>query len=398
MTWPDQVVAQQRELLRAAMDGRVDRADLVPGLEQAVAGELGVRHVIAATSGTAAFQAVLLVLGSGPGRDVVVPGHGWISVGGAAWACGADVRIAPIGAGLTPEWADIAPIVGPRTAAVVLAHIHGSPAPDARRIAYELADREIPLIEDCAQAWGMRPRHWRPGCLGKVAIYSLQAAKLLSAEEGGLVATNDDLIASRVRHLIGDRSVSRQPSEWRLAFRMTWMQAALATPEVAVLHERVARLRALRAKIVQAFRASALPQQAVPWIADAEDSGTHFTTQFCSAELARRCRDELCAESFQVALPALPSDEHLSTAWPGAGPRAATSPRLLSLVTPLVAPEEDATWIGRASRALERAATVRVPPRSGTPHRSSGPAAPHLELSARLPEGPSIRSGVSESA
>ncbi len=67
-----------------------------------------------------------------------------------------------------------------------MAHLRGMPATEMERIAVELRERGIPLIEDCAQAWGVRTVDGRAaGARGTVAVFSCQAYKLIAAGKAG---------------------------------------------------------------------------------------------------------------------------------------------------------------------------------------------------------------------
>src|SRR5690606_27060747 len=122
---------------------------------------LGRAQALAVSSATAGIELALRALGAGPGAEVVIPALGWVSVGAAVEATGAAVRVAPVTANLTPSWDGLKPLVNPDTAAVIVAHLRGMPAAEIERIALELRGRGIPLIEDCAQAWGVRTANGR---------------------------------------------------------------------------------------------------------------------------------------------------------------------------------------------------------------------------------------------
>jgi dTDP-4-amino-4,6-dideoxygalactose transaminase len=135
----------------------------VTKLEQKVADRIGRSQAIGVASATAGLQIALRALGACPGKHVIIPALGWVSVGTAATATGAEVTIAPITQDLALDWEGIKPLLHTETCAVVLAHMRGMPAPDTVRMAAELGKRGIPLIEDCAQAWGVTVADRPPG-------------------------------------------------------------------------------------------------------------------------------------------------------------------------------------------------------------------------------------------
>ncbi|WP_327418381.1 aminotransferase class V-fold PLP-dependent enzyme [Streptomyces sp. NBC_01233] len=128
---------------------------LIPQLEDRVAQLTGRASALAVDSGSSALRMAMRGLEIRAGQEVIIPEIGWVSVGAAADMLGAAVRVAPATDSLTPTLKEIEPLIGPDTAAVVLVHLRGRPAPGTAEIATRLRERGIPLIEDCAQAWGV---------------------------------------------------------------------------------------------------------------------------------------------------------------------------------------------------------------------------------------------------
>ncbi|WP_433496794.1 DegT/DnrJ/EryC1/StrS family aminotransferase [Sphaerimonospora sp. CA-214678] len=214
----------------------------VPRLESRVAARIGRAHAVATCSATAALEITLRALGVGPGSEVVVPALGWVSVGAAVASTGATVRVAPVDERLTPPFEQIMELLSSATAAVVIAHLRGMLAFDIARIATELERRGIPLIEDCAQAWGVRGA----GSYGAAAFFSTQSHKLIATGEGGIIVCDDTALAATMRALAGDTRIRMPTAAWRGNARMPEISAALAIPQLELLDELLERLRLLQ--------------------------------------------------------------------------------------------------------------------------------------------------------
>jgi len=171
-------------------------------LEEAFATHLGVAHALAVSSCTAALHLAYLTAGLGPGDEVVMPAFTFVATASAA-----------IHAGATPVFADIVSLedpsidpgqverlIGPRTKAVVAVHFAGFPAPVD--VLSELCERAgVALIEDAAHAPSSSLGGRLLGTFGASGCFSFFSNKVLSAGEGGLLATDDDGIASQARRL-----------------------------------------------------------------------------------------------------------------------------------------------------------------------------------------------------
>jgi dTDP-4-amino-4,6-dideoxygalactose transaminase len=172
--------------------------------EQAFAEHLGVRHAVALSSCTAALHLAYLAAGVGPGDEVIVPAITFVATANAARYCGATPILAEIRGqhdlGIDPE--DVEARITPRTKAVCAVHYAGYAASvEALRALCD--ERGIAFIEDAAHS----PSAASVGSDRKLGTYGLAGAfsffsnKVLSCGEGGLLATDDDDVATVVRSL-----------------------------------------------------------------------------------------------------------------------------------------------------------------------------------------------------
>ncbi len=178
--------------------GMVTKGPILRRFEQAIAEHLGVKHAVAVSSCTSGMMLVHKALNP-DGGEVVLPSFTFMATAGAAvWA-----GLRPVFADVDRETNNLDPAaaeaaITPRTVAIVAVHQFGNPA-DIERL-QQVADRHgLKLIFDAAHGFGARYQGEPVGKQGAAQIFSLSPTKLLITGEGGIVATNDDDLAERIR-------------------------------------------------------------------------------------------------------------------------------------------------------------------------------------------------------
>ncbi len=173
-------------------------------LEAAFAAEIGLKHAVAAHSGTVALFIALRACGIGAGAEVITVGNSDISTTGAIRQAGArpvlcDVREQEYT--IDPDL--VAASISEQTSALLPVDLHGHPA-DVKALR-AIADRHgLKIIEDAALASGARDYGAPLGAFADVTMYSFAPFKPLgSAGNGAMLVTNDDDIAARLRLLVG---------------------------------------------------------------------------------------------------------------------------------------------------------------------------------------------------
>lgn len=219
--------------------------DLVREFEQAFGRRHAARHCLAAANGTLTLEAALRVLGVGPGDEVIVPPYTFIATANA-------VRLA----GATPVFVDVEPdtynldigkveeAISPACKAVIPVHFAGQVADMDRLMA--LAGRYgLYVVEDAAHAHGATWRGTPAGAIGHIGSFSLQQSKNLTAGEGGILLTNDDVLAERLWSYVNQ---GRSPGgEWYehgmlgSNLRMTGWQAGVLLAQLERLDEQLRR-------------------------------------------------------------------------------------------------------------------------------------------------------------
>lgn len=219
-------------------------------LEELFAAQNGVRFAVACSSGTAAIHAALIAAGISPGDEVITTP---ITDMGTAIPILYQGAV-PVFADLDPRTVTLSPAaveaaITPRTKAVLAVHLWGNACDlDSLRA---ICDRhDLLLIEDCAQAFGSEYKGCPVGTRGVIGCFSLNEFKHISCGDGGLVVTDDETLATRLR-LATDKAYNRQPNvpmrhPTFLAgnYRMTELQGAVALAQLRKLDGIVARRRA----------------------------------------------------------------------------------------------------------------------------------------------------------
>jgi dTDP-4-amino-4,6-dideoxygalactose transaminase len=201
----------------------------VEALEHEMAELLEVKHAIGVSSGTDALLVSLMALGVGPGDEVVTSTYSFFATAGVVSRVGATpvfVDIDP--ATFNVDVAQVACAITPRTRAVMPVHLFGQMA-DMDPIVELAAQARIPLIEDAAQAIGARYGGRPAGGIGALGCFSFFPSKNLGAfGDAGLVTTNDEALASRVR-LLRTHGAERQYHHRVVGgnFRIDALQAAV---------------------------------------------------------------------------------------------------------------------------------------------------------------------------
>jgi dTDP-4-amino-4,6-dideoxygalactose transaminase len=211
----------------------------VEAFAREAAGWLGGGGGAAVNSGTSALHLALLAVGVRPSSEVLIPAYCCAALLNAvelARALPVLVDAEPGGFNLCAR--DARRRLTRRTAAVVVAHMFGRPAP-----LEPFLELGVPVIEDCAQSLGAVEGTQLTGCRGAAAISSFYATKVITTGQGGLVATRDPETLAAVQDLV--EYDNRDDWSPRLSCKMSELQAALGLWQLERLPVFLARRRAL---------------------------------------------------------------------------------------------------------------------------------------------------------
>ena len=196
-----------KEEMDAAVLGVLESGQFILGpnvkaLEQEMATYLGVKHAIGVASGTDALLIALRAAGVEPGDEVIVPAFSFFATAGTVMTIGAR----PVFVDINPDTylidvSAIEAVITPNTKAIIPVHLYGQPA-DMDEIMSIAQKHGLKVIEDNAQAIGAVYKRKKTAAIGDIGCLSFFPSKNLGAYgDGGMVTTNDDGVAEKVRML-----------------------------------------------------------------------------------------------------------------------------------------------------------------------------------------------------
>ena len=243
----------QRELnqaLKVLKSRWLTMGEMVQKFEKKFAQFVGVRHAIATSSGTGALHLALKSLGLKPGDEVLVPALTFVASANAVLYNGAkpvfvdstsldDFNISP---------KDMERKITRRTKAIIVVHYAGYLA-DVDKIRKIAKKRNLFIIEDADHAIGAKLKNRMAGNLGTLGCFSFFSNKNLATGEGGMVVTNDKMLADKIRParshgmttLTWERHIKKAISydvlDLGYNYRMTEVSAALGMEQLKKLHK-----------------------------------------------------------------------------------------------------------------------------------------------------------------
>ncbi len=207
-----------REVLQSGF-GSSTSGTMNQRLEREFAKRFGVGYAVTFNSGTSTLHAALGAFGTGPGDEVIVPALTVISCASAVLFTNA----VPVFADIDPDTFEMDPDdverkITPRTKAIMPVALYGL-SPDMDRI-LEIARRhKLRVLEDCAQCV-LGESHGRlAGTIGDVGSFSFENSKHLSTGDGGIIVTDDEELAVRIRKYccLGFRTISAGEGRVRIS-------------------------------------------------------------------------------------------------------------------------------------------------------------------------------------
>lgn len=278
-TLGDEEIANLTKVIRSGTL-TATKGTMVKDLTHKFAGMIGAKYVYACASGTAALHAAIAAVDPAPGDEIIttsITDMGAITPILYQGAIPVFADVDPVTLNVTPE--RIEKVISPKTRAIIVTHLFGNPARLAEIKA--LADKHgLALIEDCAQAFLAKENGQYVGRVGTAGCFSLQQGKHITAGEGGIVVTDDDAVARRLRLFIdkawgyGDPN----PDHYFLAinYRMTELAGAVALAQLDKLQAGIDQRRAMAARLTDKLRG--LPGITPPRVAS---NAEHVYWRYC---------------------------------------------------------------------------------------------------------------------
>lgn len=238
--------AECEAVVRAVHSGQWAQGPRVEELETVLARMGGVRHAVCVASGFSALRLALGALGVRSGDTVLVPAYSCVALANAALTWGAT----PVAVDVDGrDWnlsaaQSVQRVESSRPRAIIAVNTFGSPAP-----VEEIAASGVPVIEDCAHAFGVSVGGKPLGSRTKAAVLSFYATKLIGGGEGGVVLTDSSEVAEFVRSA---RDYGDQPSDpHRMNDKMNELEASLVLAQLQRLPEMIAAREILATRYME---------------------------------------------------------------------------------------------------------------------------------------------------
>jgi dTDP-4-amino-4,6-dideoxygalactose transaminase len=212
--------------------------------EENIAAYIGSDFAIGVTSGSDALLIALLCLGIKPGDKVLVQDRSWIAAANAVALLGAvPIFVDVSNTSPTLSLVDLQAKYSADVKALVIVHMNGRHG-DFEEIIDFCSHKNLPLIEDAAQALGSKIGEKYLGTFGTIGCFSLSIAKIVGAGQGGFCVTNNEEL---IETLYGMRTHGTQDvfaARWQMLgfnFRLTDFHAAIASKQLLNLPERIVK-------------------------------------------------------------------------------------------------------------------------------------------------------------
>ncbi|MFX1536945.1 MAG: DegT/DnrJ/EryC1/StrS family aminotransferase, partial [Promethearchaeota archaeon] len=221
--------------------------------EKMFADYVGTKHAVAVSSCTAALHLAMRVLNIKSGDEVIVPVLTFAATANAPILCGAKPVFVDINEktfNISPK--DVLEKITPKTKAIIPVHYGGQPC-DMKKILEIAEDHKLYVVEDCAHSLGAEYYGMKTGNFGEIGCFSFYPTKIITSLEGGMVTTNDEKLAEKLR-ILRDHGMSRTAIEreskaiWKYDvvdlgynYRLNEAQAALGISQLKRIDEGIKR-------------------------------------------------------------------------------------------------------------------------------------------------------------
>jgi perosamine synthetase len=313
LTRPLLDTTEERAVLDVLRSGWLVQGPVVAEFERVVADYVGARHAIATSSCTAALHLALVLLGIGPGDEVIVPSFTFIATANAVRYVGAT----PVFADIEPDThtldaRSVASVITPRTRCLMPVHQLGIAA-DMDPLAELARVHGLVLLEDAAPALGAVYRGRRVGGLGHTSCFSFHPRKVITTGEGGMILSDSPELARHARELrahgmsVSDlarhnaaRVIIEEYPSVGYNYRMSDLHAAIGVQQMRKLDDVLASRRAVARRYRQGL-------EDVEWLSlppsPPERPHTYQSYMVTVRQDAPQTRDQVMQELLEAGIP-----------------------------------------------------------------------------------------------
>jgi dTDP-4-amino-4,6-dideoxygalactose transaminase len=193
---------EEEAVLRVVRSRWLSMGEETQGFEREFAEFIGAKHTLAVSNATAALHLACIAAGIQPGDEVIVPSLTFVATANAVRYVGGTPIFADIESSdwLTISPASIEKCIGEKTRAIIVMHYAGYPC-DMPAIMDIAGKHNLIVLEDSAHTIGSELNGKKLGTWGAIGCYSFFSNKNMTTGEGGMLTTNDDALAERLKAL-----------------------------------------------------------------------------------------------------------------------------------------------------------------------------------------------------
>jgi len=313
-----------RAVADALRSGWLTTGPCVDAFERAVASFVSAKYAVAVNSGTAALHCAVFAAGAGAGHEVITSPLTFVASANAVLYQGgvpifADIRSDT----LMLDPAEVAARVSSRTRAILPVDFAGQPC-DLDELLAIAREHDLLMIEDAAHALGASHRGRPIGSVADLTVFSFHPAKLISTGEGGMVATDDDGLASRLRRFRNHgldtdfrERADRGETYSRMVdlgynYRLADVQCALGLSQLGRLEQFLKRRSAIAERYAEVL--ASVPQVTMPAVSSHVRHAWHIFPILLRLEQLRADRNTILeglqAENIGAAIHYVPAYWH----------------------------------------------------------------------------------------
>jgi len=237
-----------RAMAAVLKSGQLSQGPKVQIFEKGFANFIGKKKTVATSSGTSALHLVLLALDVKEEDEVIIPSFVCTAVLNAVNYTRAIPRVVdidPLTYNISID--EVKKTISKKTKAIIVPHMFGCPAEIDK-----LSELGIPIIEDCAQSVGAEYKGQKVGSFSLVSVFSFYATKVMTSGEGGMVISDSEDLISKIRDLRDYDN--REVYSLRYNYKMTDMQAALGSTQLARLEKLLLRRKEIASRYFEEFK------------------------------------------------------------------------------------------------------------------------------------------------
>ncbi len=289
-------IGNEREYVLDCMDTTwvSSAGKYVQGFEKEFAAFCDTTYALSCCNGTVALHLPLLAMGIGAEDEVIIPALTYIATCNAV----KYVNATPVFVDIDPDTWNIDPAkieekITERTKAIIVVHLYGNPA-DMDAVIKIARKHHLYVIEDAAEAHGALYKGKKVGSIGDVGTFSFFGNKVITTGEGGMVVTNNAMLAEKMR-LYKGQGVDPQKRYWHTVvgynYRMTNIEAAIGLAQLEKIDTHIS----LRKIVMESYARYLAPIK--DYVAfqhvDLEDSAIYWMVSVIFRDNVKIERDEI---------------------------------------------------------------------------------------------------------